>query len=231
MVQIQIAIGESWFKLGELEQASQAFQQVLEPAPLASDSVTDDHEARPYRLEAFPLILAKTNRLLADVYRMQGKYDLALAHLRAAQNAIESGKDELERASAIAGEPISVPWIQGRSFSSGTRVLSPQRITTSERLLLLQAQATLDLFLNRGKEAEMALWQSHQLATEIGDRANQAFALHLIGWIRGWGEHIHEAIRLLKQACELYAAVGDPFRAALGDQGLGIIYQTLGEME
>jgi len=26
-------------------------------------------------------------------------------------------------------------------------------------------------------------------------------------------------------------AIGDPFRAALGDQGLGIIYQSLGEME
>jgi tetratricopeptide (TPR) repeat protein len=55
--------------------------------------------------------------------------------------------------------------------------------------------------------------------------------LHFIGWIRGWGEHIHEAIRLQEQARELYIAVCDPFRAALGDQGLGIIYQALGEME
>ncbi len=229
--QTLITIGESWFKLGELEQASETFQQALAPTHLANDAATSNPRGRPYRLnEAFPLLLAKANRLLADVYRMQGRYDLALAHLRAAQNAIDVGKDENENA-LTADESISVPWIQGRSFSSGTRVLSPQRMTTTERLLLLQAQATLDLFLNRGKEAEMALWQSHQLATEIGDRGNQAFALHMIGWIRGWGEHIHEAIRLLKQACELYIVVGDPFRAALGDQGLGIIYQALGEIE
>ena len=96
---------------------------------------------------------------------------------------------------------------------------------------MLQAQATLDILLFRGQEAEEVFWQSYQLATEIGDRGSQAFALHFIGWIRGWGEHIHEAIRLQEQARELYISVGDPFRAALGDQGLGIIYQALGEME
>ena len=89
----------------------------------------------------------------------------------------------------------------------------------------------MEMLFNRAEEAERALWQSHQLATEMGDRGSQAFALHLIGWIRGWGVHIHEAIRLQEQAHELYVAIGDPFRAALGDQGLGIIYQALGEVE
>ncbi len=60
---------------------------------------------------------------------------------------------------------------------------------------------------------------------------SQAFALHLVGWLRSWGEQIYEAIRLQEQAHELYVAIGDPFRATLGDQGLGIIYQSLGEME
>src|ERR1700730_11728341 len=119
--------------------------------------------------------------------------------------------------------------MSSRRSSSGAAGL--QQVSITERILLLQAQATIEMLFNRAEEAEQALWQSHQLATEMGDRGSQAFALHLIGWIRGWGVHIHEAIRLLKQACELYAAVGDPFRAALGDQGLGIIYQTLGEME
>ncbi len=75
------------------------------------------------------------------------------------------------------------------------------------------------------------MWQSHQLATAIGDQGSQAFALHLMGWLRGWGEQIHEAIRFQEQAHALYIAVGDPFRAALGEQGLGIIYQALGEIE
>ncbi|HJT57749.1 MAG TPA: AAA family ATPase, partial [Ktedonobacteraceae bacterium] len=215
-IQTHLAIGESWFKLGELEQACSAFQSALEQFQQETEYA-----------HAFPLLLAKANRLLADALRMQGKYDLALAHLRAAQNAFDARKEANERADAS----FAVPWIQGRNFANAAHVLSPERITVNERLLLLQAQAILDLFLNRGKEAETALWQSHQLATEIGDRGSQAFALHFIGWIRGWGEHIFEAIRLLKQACDLYIAVGDPFRAALGEQGLGIIYLTLGEME
>ncbi len=220
-IQTHIAIGESWSKLGELEQASSAFQRAIE--------MFQQETGVAQRLyDAFPLLLARTNRLLADVYRMQGKYDLALAHLKTAQNAIEAGNDKNH---IQPDEPISVPWIQGRSFSSGRGVLSPERVTITERLQLLQARAILDLFLNRGKEAETALWQSHQLATEIGDQSSQAFALHFIGWIHGWGEHIFEAMRLLKQACELYIAVGDPFRAALGEQGLGIIYLALGEVK
>jgi DNA-binding NarL/FixJ family response regulator/Tfp pilus assembly protein PilF len=49
--------------------------------------------------------------------------------------------------------------------------------------------------------------------------------------MRGWGERIHESLRLQKQAHELYIALGDPFRATLGDQGIGIIYLALGEVE
>ncbi|HLH63600.1 MAG TPA: AAA family ATPase [Ktedonobacteraceae bacterium] len=220
-IQTHIAIGESWSKLGELVQACGAFQKAISEFQQEAEDSRQLHDA-------FPSLLAKVNRLLADAYRMQGKYDLALAHLKAAQDAIEAGNDKSD---IQANNPISVPWIPGRSFSSGRQVLSPERVTTSERLLLLQATAMLDIFLNQGKEAETALWQSHQLATAIGDQSGQAFALHLIGWIRGWGEHIFEAIRLLKQACELYIAVGDPYRAALGEQGLGIIYLALGDVE
>jgi tetratricopeptide (TPR) repeat protein len=64
-----------------------------------------------------------------------------------------------------------------------------------------------------------------------GDRGSQAFALQFLGWLQGWGERVHETIHLQEQAHELYVAVGDPFRAALVDQVLGIVYQALGEME
>src|SRR3984893_9125704 len=119
--------------------------------------------------------------------------------------------------------------MSSRRSSPGATEL--QQVSITERILLLQAQATMEMLFNRAGEAEQALWQSHQLATELGDRGSQAFALHLIGWLRGWGEHIHEAIRLQEQAHELYIAIGDPFHAALGDQGLGIIYMALGEAE
>jgi len=217
--QLYLSIGESWFKLGELEQALSAFQQALE-------QLQPSVGAR--FIAPSPLLLAQTNRCMADVYRMQGKYELALAHLQASRKSLDINASEYQETHVDLDQ---VSWLSSRSLSVGTGVLNLKRVSTTERILLLQAQATLDALLNRGQEAEEAYWQSYQLATEIGDRSSQAFALHFIGWIRGWGEHIHEAIRLQEQAHELYVAVGDPFRAALGDHSLGIIYQTLGEME
>src|SRR5947209_1727883 len=217
LAQLHITIGELWFKLGELEQAAQSFQEALE-------------QLQQEKQDALPLRVAQANRLLADIYRIQGKYDQALAHLQVARTALDAGIYE-EKSSQTDQEAVFAPWFPGRSFSSGGNVLSPERVSAAERILLLQAQATLDILLSREKEAESALWQSHQLATEIGDRGSQAFALHFVGYLRGWGERIYEAIRLLEQAHELYIAIGDPFRAVLGDHALGIIYQALGEME
>jgi DNA-binding CsgD family transcriptional regulator len=260
--QLHIVIGESWFRLGELGQAQDAFQRaldLLQNTPGISfvgipgmGALGEDHENVGTPLvgvlgvgvlegDALALQLAQANRLLADVYRMQGKYDLVLAHLQAAHSALDTTGGTTSRqilseakddtAASKSDLVTSVPWFPGRSFSTNTGGVNLQRVGITERILFLQAQATLDMFLNRPKEAEAAWWQSHQLATEIGDRGSQAFAMHMIGWLRGWSEHIHDAIRLMEQAHELYVAIGDPFRAALGDQGLGIIYQALGEME
>ncbi|HEX9134736.1 MAG TPA: AAA family ATPase, partial [Ktedonobacteraceae bacterium] len=224
--QLHLSIGESWFKLGELDQALSAFQQAIGARFIAPASSSLLSTPAPS-----PLLSAHANRLLADVYRMQGKYELALAHLQAARKALDASAGEYEETNAGFDQETHQSWFPSSSFSGDTGAMRLRQVKTTESILLLQAQATLDLLLNRAQEAEEALWRSHQLATEIGDRGSQAFALHLIGWIRGWGEHINEAIRLQEQAHELYVSVGDPFRAALGDQGLGIIYQALGEME
>ncbi|HYX50775.1 MAG TPA: AAA family ATPase, partial [Ktedonobacteraceae bacterium] len=218
---LHFSIGESWFKLGELERALHAFQQALEQ--IQREKFASDQQS-----SQFSLLSAQVNRCMADVYRMQGKYELALAHLEAARKSLKVNTNDRQATSGVFDQ---VSWISSRNLSLGNGILDLQQVSAVERILLLQAQATLDILLFRGQEAEEAFWQSYNLATEIGDRGGQAFALHFIGWIRGWGEHIHEAIRLQEQARELYIAVGDPFRAALGDQGLGIIYQALGEME
>ncbi len=227
LAQLSITIGELWFKLGELELAASAFQKALERLQSVGQNGA--------KIEAaVPLQLAQANRLIADVYRMQAKYDQALAHLQAARAALDTEASEgavvLEE-QGIHGKAGEVPWFAGRSFSNDGKALTLERVSTAERILLLQAMATLNILLYRTQEAETALWQSHQLAVQSGDRGSQAFAIHLIGWLRGWGVHIHEAIRLQEQAHALYIAIGDPFRAALGEQGLGIIYQALGEME
>jgi predicted ATPase/DNA-binding CsgD family transcriptional regulator len=219
--QLYFLIGESWFKLGELDQALDAFRQALE-------QLQREHLTQGQQSSQFPLLSAQANRCMADAYRMQGKYELALAHLQAARKSLDVNASDFQESYKNVDQ---VPWISSRSLPVSTGVPNYQQVSAAERILLLQAQATLDILLFRGQEAEEAFWQSYQLAIEIGDRGSQAFALHFIGWIRGWGEHIHEAIRLIEQARELYIAVGDPFRAALGDQALGIIYQTLGEME
>ncbi len=157
---------------------------------------------------------------------MQGKYDQALAHLQTASTVFDTMVQR--EASTTDAEPTQVHWFPGRSFPLEKNI---SHKNMSESILLLQARATLDMMLGRIQESETELWQSHQLATEMGDRGSQAFALQLLGWLCGWGEHIHEAIRFQEQAHELYVAIGDPFRAALVDQVLGIVYQALGEME
>jgi DNA-binding CsgD family transcriptional regulator/tetratricopeptide (TPR) repeat protein len=211
--ELHLAIGELWFKLGELEQAGNAFQQALTQLQSQPEEV---------------FLLARANRLSADVYRMQAKYEQALAHLQAARTAFS--RDAQANEITSTDRLTYVPWLPGRGFPTGTPA-GLEQISINERVQLLQAQAMLDLLLGRPAEAEPALWQSYQLAIEIGDRGSQAFALQIMSWIRGWGERIHETIRLQKQANELYLALGDPFRAALVEQGLGSIYQALGEME
>ena len=194
--QLSLWIGQCWFKVGDLKQAMHAFQQALEWWESGS-------RLRSTRQRG--LLLAQVNRLMSDIYRMQGKYEQALSHLLAASHAIDGAQ--------------------------GQKTGGDSRSSTTERILQLQAQATLDLLMAKPESAEQALWQSHQLAAGIGDRESQAFALHLVGWIRGWGARIHEAIRYQGQAYALYTAIGDPYRASLVDQGLGIIYQALGEVE
>jgi len=215
--QLYLLIGESWFKLGELEQAALAFQQALQDLRGTGTGYAQS------------LLLAQVNRLLADVYRMQGKYDQAMAHLQVASSAFNAVAETEIATNAAFDEATQVRWFPGRSFPGGSMAL--QRTSTNEHILLLQAQATLDMMLGRTQEAEAELWRSHQLAADSGDRGSQAFALQLLGWLRGWGEHIHEAIRFQEQAHSLYVSIGDPFRAALVDQVLGIVYQALGEME
>ena len=241
--QIHLTIGEGWFKLGQLDLAAQSFQQTLDMLQQARAEETGWSTS---------MLLAQANRQLSDVYRMQGKYEQARTHLQAASIALNTEKNMLdmpgikdgtgimdrtdgvgvhEQATSIVVRSRLAPWFTEQATSGSTRVMTVQRMSIREHILLLQAQATLDLMHYHPEEAEAALWESHRLATEIADRSSQAFALHFVGWIHGWGERIHLAIRLMKQANDLYSAAADPYRASLGDQALGIIYTALGEME
>ncbi len=210
--ELSLIIGELWFKLGELNQAELALQQAL----------------TSFRASTAPVVqLARANRRLADLYRMQARYDQAFAHLQAASAALDT---IVEGENEPTGDRMQrLPWLQSRPFAEGNTDLRFEH--ASERIQLLQARALLAMLLNHEAEVEAALWRSHQLASVVFDRESQAFALHLLGWIRGWGEDIHEAIRLLKQANELYLALADPFRATLSDQVLGVISLALGDIE
>ncbi|HKV58596.1 MAG TPA: AAA family ATPase [Ktedonobacteraceae bacterium] len=224
LAQVYVLIGESWFKIGELNLAAKAFLKALEQLQQQPSFSSQRHYHSQVSLAA------QANRMLADAYRMQGKYELTLAHLQAARSALDASIGATDEFVVPAGKEHHYAWMTSRSFS-GQNHQPASRLLSAERILLLQAQAMLDLLVGRSEESEKGLWQSHQLATELGDRGSQAFALHVVSWIRGWGSHIQEAIRLQSQAHDLYVAMGDPFRAVLGDQGLGIIYQALGETE
>jgi DNA-binding CsgD family transcriptional regulator/tetratricopeptide (TPR) repeat protein len=227
LAHLHVLIGESWFRIGELDRSIDEFLKALEQLR----HQTPSSSSRAHDNVPVPLT-ARANRMLADAYRMQGKYELTLAHLQAARSALEDSVGGAAEGAAPepTGSEHHYPWMTSRSYSGqGGRL--PTSPLKAEWVQFLQAQALLDLLLGRAEEAERSLWQSHQIATQLGDRGSQAFALHIVSWIRGWGTHIHEAIRLQSQAHDLYIALGDPFRAVLGDQGLGIIYQALGEME
>jgi predicted ATPase/DNA-binding CsgD family transcriptional regulator len=216
IAELSLTIGELWSMLGELDLAIQAFQPALQRLQQA------EHVS--------PWLLSRANRLLADAYRMQTHYDQALAHLQAADAALDE-EAVVGKATPSRKQMEHIRWYPGSYYGVGSVELQSGTLNTRERIHLLQSQATLQVLLNRPADAETHLWQSYHLAISIGDRSSQAFALHLIGYLRGWGEQIHEAIRLQEQALELYLAIGDPFRATLGEQGLGMIYQGLGEME
>jgi predicted ATPase/DNA-binding CsgD family transcriptional regulator len=217
IAELQLTIGELWLNLGELDQASSTFQQTLQ------------------LLQRTPgvsaLLPARVNRLLADAYRMQARYDQAFAHLQAASTALDEALSATPDTDDGRRQVEHITWHPGRDFTTNSIELDFGRASLSEQVQLLQSQATLNIMLNRPQEAETLLWQSHYLAIEMGDCSTQAFALHMIGYLRGWGEQIHEALRLQKQANDLYVALGDPYRAMMGEQGLGIIYQALGEMD
>ncbi|MDQ6661131.1 MAG: AAA family ATPase, partial [Chloroflexota bacterium] len=93
-IDVYLAIGESWFKLGELEQAANAFQQALENQNVAVEVSPGDRVSLVGAVESSPLQIAQANRQLADVYRLQARYDLALAHLQIARTALEQLPEE-----------------------------------------------------------------------------------------------------------------------------------------
>ncbi|HEX6780374.1 MAG TPA: tetratricopeptide repeat protein, partial [Ktedonobacterales bacterium] len=155
------------------------------------------------------LALAKLNRLISDTYRQAGQYDQTFGYLQAAQ-------------AALALLEQLAPENQQDTTSNATLV---------EQMLLRQSFAILMIGAGQETEAEQALRDSQQLAIRAGDRNGQAVALHLLGWVKGWGEHIGQSIQLQLQARELLQETGDPYHTVLGYQGLGAVYQAIGDSE
>ncbi len=158
------------------------------------------------RARGDPLTLAKLNRLISDVYRQLGQYDQAFGYLQAAQAALAT---------------LDTP--------EGADADKPGEAALVERMLQQQSLAVLMIGAGQAEAAEAALRESQQLAIRMGDRSGQAFALHMLGWLKGWGEQIAQAIQLQVQARDLLLEIGDPFHAALGYEGLGIVYQAIGD--
>ncbi len=153
-----------------------------------------------------PLALAKLNRLISDVYRQLGQYDQAFGYLHAAQSTLAA----LESADPAKQQTDTI---------------------LTEQMLQRQSLAVLMIGAGQGEAAEAALRESQQLAIRLGDRSAQAFALHMLGWVKGWGEQIAQAIQLQLQARDLLLEIGDPFHAAIGYEGLGIVYQAIGNSQ
>ncbi|HEY6542408.1 MAG TPA: AAA family ATPase, partial [Ktedonobacteraceae bacterium] len=113
LAQVYTTIGESWFKVGELSQATQSFQKALEQIQREKTSATT---LAPDSVQVS--LTARINRMLADVYRMQGKYELTLAHLQAARSALDERIDAEEELAAPSpsGREHPYAWISASSF-------------------------------------------------------------------------------------------------------------------
>ena len=159
------------------------------------------------------LALARLNRLISDAYRQLGQYDQAFGYLQAAQTTLAALASQEQDAQAQGHEP------------------QPADSALTEQMLQRQSLAVLMIGAGQGEAAEGALRESQHLAIRIGDRGGQAFALHMLGWLKGWGEQIAQAIQLQIQARDLLLEIGDPFHAALGYEGLGIVYQAIGDSQ
>jgi predicted ATPase/DNA-binding CsgD family transcriptional regulator len=239
--QLAMTIGELWFKLGELEQAERVFLHVLDllqgvggAAQVQGVSHAKNTGQAQGTVPTTTFQLAQANRYLSDIYRLQCHYDRALSHLQVAQTVFGSEQARWPVSKQVPNVNSSPPWLLGQTLDGELveKGLAPfEREEVRERILLLQAQAMLDIFLNRASASESALWQSHQLAAMIGDRSSQAFALHFVGYLRGWGEHIKAAIRLIEQSLGIYITIGDPLHAVAGEHALGTIYLAQGELE
>ncbi len=159
------------------------------------------------------LTLARLNRLISDAYRQLGQYDQAFGYLQAAQTTLAALESQEQDAQSRGHEPQTAD------------------AALTEQMLQRQSLAVLMIGAGQGEAAEGALRESQHLAIRIGDRGGQAFALHMLGWLKGWGEQIAQAIQLQIQARDLLLEIGDPFHAALGYEGLGIVYQAIGDSQ
>ncbi len=160
------------------------------------------------------LNIAKLSRLISDAYRQLGQYDQAFGYLQAAQAALGEAQSAAQEEPGEPGVPASA-----------------SDAMLNEQMLLRQSLAILMIGAGQGAAAEAALRESQQLAIRVGDRSGQAFALHMLGWVKGWGEAIGQAIQLQLQARDLLLEIGDPFHATMSHQGLGIVYQAIGDSQ
>ena len=71
---------------------------------------------------------------MADAYRMQGKYELALAHLQAARKSLDGNTSDFQE---TYNNLEQGPWISSRSLTVGTGILNFQQVSTAERILFV----------------------------------------------------------------------------------------------
>jgi len=186
-----VTIGELWFDDGRLD------WQPRHSAGAESSCTS----ARPS-----PLMVRARQSPAGDASRLLVRYDQAIAHL---QVAMDGCLMSLALRHPSSEQPVSTgffyrisPGIRGeQAIAAAMRYDSrPQRSLNacccwSRRQVWLAHHAA-----PIHKKQRWPLRQLQQLATERGDRSNQAFAMHMNGLSARLGRAGLEAIRLLEQA-------------------------------
>ena len=125
------------------------------------------------------LLSAQANRLLADIYRMQGKYDQALARLQAASNAFDALENASGETSTTRDESTQVRWFPGRSFSVATNAKELDKMPLQEGRRQAHAPTPLSesLLLKHGKRRKRTtMHASNRLCCRLRQSYNSAVA-------------------------------------------------------
>lgn len=181
---------------------------------------------------ADPAAQARTNRLVAWAYTMQGHHDLAHAHLRQALDLYQHLGDEVGEAYSHYNLDY-LWWLRGDSAQALYHADRALALFRSANHQAGQANAlnTLGWYhsqLGDHRQALAACRQALALQQGLGDRRGQAHTWDSLGHAHHHLRHHTQAVACYRQAIDLFRGLGDRYQEASVLTHLGDAHHSTG---